>query len=325
MLTIPYYRPNSKLLLKLSSSYNTRMTSDQYTNTEFQLAVGNGHELYVHDWGNQSSSMPIVQLHGGPGGSSKDRSKSQYDPERQRVIFFDQRGCGRSTPYGSLEHNTTAHLIDDINRVVDHLDIKKFVIRGGSWGSCLALAYTIEHPLRVNGLVLDGIFTGSQAEIDWLELGQFRTFYPDAWQKYLAVTPNEHHNNPTAYHSAKLLKGNIDSAWSYSSLQGAIVRLDDRFTPDSIDTFDPTSIVTEQHYMSQLCFMPDRHILENASHINVPVVIVQGRYDMMCPPATAYELHQALPNSTLHWTQNGHVGEHEAYNLIKFHLKQLTA
>ena len=161
------------------------MTPDKYTISESMLDVDNGHQLYIHDWGNQTAVKPIVFLHGGPGGSTKDHHKTSFDPTEQRVIFFDQRGCGRSLPLGSLSNNTTDDLIEDIEIIADHLNLKTFIINGGSWGSCLALAYSLAHPERVTALVLRGIFTGSQSEIDWLDSGKFRTFFPEVWAQYL--------------------------------------------------------------------------------------------------------------------------------------------
>ena len=269
-----------------------------------------------------------MALHGGPGSASRDSHKARFDPTRQRVIFHDQRGCGRSTPYGSLEANTTQHLIEDITLRADKLDIRKFILNGGSWGACLSLAYAVEHPDRVAAMVLQGIFTGSQREIDWLDKGMFRIFHPEAWQRYLQATPEAHHDDPSAHHFARILGDDPQAAsasgHAYESLEGAVMNLDDRFKADPTEGFDPAGIRTEVHYMRNHCFLPDRHIMQNAHKLTMPVWLVQGRYDMVCPPATAYDLVQALPEGEVIWTIDGHHAGHESWNAIRTILLQLT-
>lgn len=304
------------------------MTPDSHTIQETFLEVGDGHTLYIHDWGNKTAKTPIIFLHGGPGDQSKDRHKLPFDPTRQRVIFFDQRGSGRSLPYGSLEHNTTQDLVEDIEKIASHLKLDKFILTGGSWGSCLALAYGLAHPERITAMVLSGIYTGSQAENDWILTGRFRTFFPDAWDAYLAATPKAHHANPSAYHYQRVMSGDEaaarESGYAYQTLEGSILSLDDRFTPGDPATYDPSSARIEMHYMRERCFMPDRYILNNAHKLTMPVWLVQGRYDMVCPPATAYELHQRLPNGELVWTTSGHRAEHEPHSVMHSLLLQLS-
>ena len=302
------------------------MTPDKYTIAESMLDVGDGHQLYVHDWGNQAA-QPILFLHGGPGGASQDHHKSNFDPTKQRVIFFDQRGCGRSLPLGSLEHNTTADLVEDIEKISVHLGLNTFTVTGGSWGSCLALAYSLAHPERVAALVLHGVFTGSRSEIDWLDSGKFRTFFPDVWEDYLKATPLASRNEPSKYHAAQILGQDDEtakqSAYAYQRLEGSLVKLDDRFTMEPFETYDPMSIRIETHYLQHGCFMPDNFVLDNAARLNLPVWLVQGRYDMVCPPIAAYKLHNALPNSHLVWTINGHKAEHEAATVLRLLLQQV--
>jgi proline iminopeptidase len=305
------------------------MTPDKYTNQELFVEAGDGHELYVHDWGNAQAKQVIFFLHGGPGSGCNDGHKQQFDPQRQRVIFHDQRGAGRSLPYGTLDHNTTDKLVADISRIADKLKIKSFILTGGSWGSTLALAYGIAHPERVRAMVLDGIFTGSQEEISWLDQGRFRTFYPDAWQHYLEQTPPAHHDDPSAYHFKRLLGDDEQAAkasgLAYQTLEVAVMKLDDRFAAEKLEDFDHHSIRLEAFYMHNRCFMPDKHILDNANKLTMPVWLVQGRYDMVCPPAGAYRLHQTLPQSELIFTTSGHARERESWNLKRTILIQLTA
>lgn len=304
------------------------MTPDSFTIQETFLEVGDGHTLYVHDWGNKDAKTPIIFLHGGPGGQSKDSHKGYFDPKRQRVIFHDQRGSGKSLPYASLEHNTTQDLVADIEKIADKFKLTEFIITGGSWGSCLALAYALEHQDRLKALVLHGVWTSSKSENDWLDKGGFQRFFPDAWQRYLDQTPKSHHANPSSYHFDRALNGTSAEAkasgYAYEQLEGSVVKLDDRGQTDDFETYDPSGIRIEIQYLQNLCFMPDRHILNNASKIKVPVYMVQGRYDMVCPPATAFELSQKLPNNELIWTTSGHVAEREAWNVIRTILLQLT-
>jgi proline iminopeptidase len=304
------------------------MNKDKYTNREFHLEVDGSHMLYVQDWGNIDAKVPILSLHGGPGGQSKDSHKGTYDPTKQRVIFFDQRGCGQSLPLGSLKNNTTADLVNDITTIADELGVKKFILTGRSWGSCLALAYAIKHPNRVHAMVLSGIFTGSYDEIQWMGQGRFQQFYPDAWRQYLDRTPSQHHDDPSKYHFEKALHGTKDeqkkSAFAYESLVAAVVRLDDRGYTTNFEEYDPSKIRIEIHYMKQNCFMPDKYILAHANSLNMPITVVQGRYDMVCPPKTAFILNESMPDSSLYTTLSGHVGEHEDLQLITQALAHLT-
>ena len=162
------------------------MTPDKYTLQERFVDVGNEHQLYVQDWGNPKAKNIFVFLHGGPGGSVKDNHRLLFNPDKQRVIFFDQRGCGHSTPFGSIEHNTTGYLVEDVEKILVTLDIKSCILVGGSWGSCLALAYALKYPKRVKAMAIRGIFTGSEAELQFIEKGQFQNFFPDTWYPLFA-------------------------------------------------------------------------------------------------------------------------------------------
>jgi len=286
------------------------MLPDAHTIQELFLEVGDGHQLYVQEWGNVQAATTQLFLHGGPGSGTSDSHKKRFDPQQHHVIFFDQRGSGRSLPYGSLDHNTTEHLIKDITTLLDHLEISEAVLVGGSWGSALALAYAIMHPKRVAAMVLQGIFTGSKKEIEWIDKGLFKNFYPDAWAQYLAQTPRSHHHNPTAYHTARVLGADEQvrqaSAFSYETLEGSLMSLDDRVSTRDISTYDPLPMRLGMYYLHNACFMEDRYILDNAHTLTMPIWLIQGRYDMVCPPETAYELHQKLPQSHLIWTTAGH-------------------
>jgi len=305
------------------------MTPDEFTNQELMLPVGHGHELYVFDWGNKTAKTPIIFLHGGPGGGVKDKYKNSFDPVAQRVIFFDQRGCGKSTPHGSLANNTTADLVEDIEKIADKLKLDKFIVTGGSWGSCLALAYALKYPERIKAMVLRGIFTGSQAEIDYIDQGHFAAYFPDVWDAYLDATPAKYRDDPSAYHTPRILgddeQAMKESAYAYGNLEASVLSLDDRHTPPPLEDFDPTLARLEVHYMANRCFMPDRFIMDNTHKLKMPIYLIQGRYDMVCPPVTAYELNEKLPNSQLIWTVGGHsAGDRETWNVTRSVLLQLT-
>lgn len=165
------------------------MKPDAFTIAEHHLDVGHKHRLYIQDWGDKKAKTPIIFLHGGPGGQCKDKHKTPFDPATQRVIFFDQRGCGKSTPVGHWHHNNTQELAADITKIANFLGIDTFILTGSSWGSCLALYYALCVPLRVKALVISGVFTGSQAEIDWIDKGLFRAHFPEAWERYEQTVP----------------------------------------------------------------------------------------------------------------------------------------
>jgi proline iminopeptidase len=304
------------------------MNPDEYTISEYFIEVGNGHSLYVQDWGNPKAKTPIIFLHGGPGGGSKDKHKQVFDPLSQRVVFFDQRGCGKSIPLGSFDHNTTPNLVADIEKIIVHMKLDRVILHGNSWGSSLALFFAIKHPKRVKAMVICGVFTCSQAEIDWLTKGGFRSTFPDVWAAYLARTPKTHHDNPSAYHFKRALGTDAGaaakSAYAYSCLEGSLVSLDDRFTPENFDDFDPSAITIEMYYTVQNWFMPDRFIMDNATKLSMPVYMVQGRYDMVCPPVTAYELSHKLPDSHLIWAVSGHRPERELWNITRTLLADIT-
>lgn len=282
------------------------MTPDEFTNQELMLDVGDDHKLYLHDWGKADANTPILFLHGGPGGGCNDGHKGYFDPTKQRVIFFDQRGAGKSLPYGQLEHNTTDDLVGDIDKLLDKLRLDSIVLYGRSWGSTLALCYAVHRPERVTAMVIGGVFLGSNAENvldDRAEISQL--FYPDAWDAL--SQPRD-----TLQLWRTVLDADADKAkqagFSLAQLIVSQMRLDDRTRPLDYDTFDPTSIRIEAHYKTNNWFLPPDHIMHHAAKLTMPVWLIQGRYDTICFPKFAYDLHQALPTSHLVWTQAGHSG-----------------
>jgi proline iminopeptidase len=303
------------------------MIPDAHTIKEFYISVGDGHQLYVYEWGNPKG-LPIFFFHGGPGAEVKDKHKEPFDPAKHHVIFFDQRGCGKSLPLGSILHNTTDDILQDASKIADHLKLKEFVVHGRSWGSTLALAYALKYPKRVTALVIAAIFTASARELHWLDHGGFNTHFPEVWEKYLERTPKAHRQNPSAYHYKTILGNNEklarSSALAMDELERNVMSLDDR--PQTIDetTYDIAGRKIFAHYATNNFFMPERHILDNAHKLNMPVWMVHGRYDMDCPPITAYELHKKLPRGQLLWAISNHRAEHETNSILRTILLQLA-
>jgi proline iminopeptidase len=305
------------------------MTPDEHTNQEFFLDVGDGHQLYVQDWGKKDAKTPILFLHGGPGDGTHDRAKILFNPDEQRVIFFDQRGAGRSLPCGSREHNTTPKLVSDIEKIRKRLGVPEIILAGGSWGSTLALCYAIAHPKQVKGMVISGVWAATQEESAFIDEGQVNLFFPEVWQQYLERTPAKYRAKPTAYHFKKALHGTVAeqkaSSFAYQSLVYGALRLN--YYPSFIDNYegyDPSGFQLAIHYLANGCFLPDNHIWKSLNKLTMPVWMVQGRYDMICPPITAYQLNEKLADSRLMMTVAGHVSEHETWNLMRTLLLQMA-
>lgn len=298
------------------------MTPDNFTNQETFIDVSDSHKIYVHDWGNKKAMLTILHLHGGPGAGSSDKDKVKFDPMQHRVIFFDQRGAGKSLPYGELNNNTTQNLAKDINKILAKLKINKVLLLGSSWGSTMALYYAIRSPDKVKGLIIDGIFTASTEEINWQTSGAINTFYPDKWQNFIESVPKKFKTSPYEYYLKK--SSDNDSIYQIMKLQSSILKLDDEYTMPNIIDFDEIPGSIELHYLKNNFFLNPNYLLENAHKIKVPVYIIQGRYDMVCPPIAAYKLHNKLPKSKLIWTINGHIRSHEAKTLQKILLENFT-
>jgi proline iminopeptidase len=274
----------------------------------FNLPVSDLHTIYVEEVGNPQGK-PIVFLHGGPGGGLDEKQRRYFDPKVWRVILFEQRGCGRSTPFGELRENTTFDLVADIEKIRAHLGIKDWHVFGGSWGSTLALAYAITHPERVLGLLLRGIFLVRKCEIDWFYQSGASNFYPEEWCRFLKPIPEAERDNLVAAYHKRLNSSDKEvlheAAFAWSTWEGATSKLIK--DPEMVGRFGDSSFAyafarIENHYfINGAFFSEDNWILKNVHRIaHIPGVIVQGRYDMPCPPVSAYELHKAWPKSELH-------------------------
>lgn len=271
------------------------------------LKVSDTHSLYYEQCGDPQGH-PIVFLHGGPGAGISPGVRSFFDPDFYRIILFDQRGCGKSTPYASIEANTTWDLVDDMERLRTHLGIERWVVFGGSWGSTLALAYAIRHPDRVIGLILRGIYLGRPWENAWLFQEGASYFFPERWKTYLATIPEEERDDLIhAYHHYLNHPDQqvcLNAAGAWSSWESAIAQLipnpeDPHFTEDPLAGLAIARI--ENHYFVNNLFFPsDNYLLENAPSIaHIPCRIVHGRYDLICPVRNAFELVEKLPHAEL--------------------------
>ena len=285
-----------------------------HENRHFYLPVDDLHEIYVEECG-EETGVPVVFLHGGPGSGCEPYHRQLFDPEKYRIILFDQRGCGRSKPHAELRQNTTQDLIADIEKIRQYLDIDQWVVAGGSWGSTLALAYAEAHPESVSGLIVRGIYLCTDKEIQWFYQYGTSQFYPDYWEDFLAPIPkNEQGDLLHAYHkrltgSNEIARMQAAKAWSLWEARTATLRPHQALLNHFSSPHTALSLATiEAHYFVNSGFLDDNQLLANADKLaDIPCYIIHGRYDMICPVEQAYALHQALPLSELFIVQGaGH-------------------
>ena len=267
------------------------------------LALDRTHTMYWEESGNPRG-VPVVFLHGGPGAGSAPNQRRFFDPAHYRIVIFDQRGAGRSTPLGELRDNTTPHLIDDIERLRKHLGIARWIVFGGSWGSTLALAYGAAHPARCAGFVLRGVFLCRQSEIDWFLYG-LKHIFPEAWRAFADVIPaSERRDLLTAYYQRLTDPDpavHMPAARAWGRYEGSCSTL--RPSPDTVAYFASDVVALglarmEAHYFTHGIFLPGNSLLDNVGKLrNIPAVIVQGRYDAVCPIVSADDLHRAWPEA----------------------------
>lgn len=269
------------------------------------LKVSGGHEIYYEVSGNPQGK-PVVFVHGGPGGGTEPKHRQFFNPEKYRIVLFDQRGCGKSRPWASLEENTTWHLVDDMEAIRTKLGIDKWLVFGGSWGSTLSLAYAQRHPERVTGLVLRGIFLLRKKEIHWFYQSGANAVFPDAWEPYMEAIPERERSDfLSAYHkrlTSPDREVQLAAARAWSTWEGATSKLfpDEAVTQRfGADDFALAFARIECHYFYNKGFMEeDGQLLRDIGRIrHIPAVIVQGRYDMCCPMQSAWDLHRAWPEA----------------------------
>jgi proline iminopeptidase len=271
------------------------------------LRVSPLHQLYYEQCGNPQG-VPVLFVHGGPGGGCEPMQRRFFDPHAYRIVLFDQRGAGRSQPLAELTENTTPHLIADIERLREHLRIDRWLVFGGSWGSTLSLAYAETHPDRVTGLILRGIFLCRPSEIQWFYQSGAHHIFPDLWEQYLAPIPEaERHDLVRAYYwrltsddrELQLAAAKAWSTWEAGTSKLLISQeLRDRFErPDFALAFARI----ECHYFVHDSFLKPDQLLRDIDQIrHIPGVIIQGRYDVVCPARSAWDLHRAWPEAEFH-------------------------
>jgi len=269
------------------------------------LKVSDLHTIYFEEAGNPKGK-PVVFLHGGPGGGIIGNYRRYFNPEKWRIILLDQRGCGQSKPFAELKENTTWDLVSDIEKLRNHLSVAKWAVFGGSWGSTLALSYAIKHPDSVTELFLRGIFLLRKKEIDWFYQDGCSKIYPDAWEEYVKPIPVEERNDFVQAYYKRLTSDDVNvrkaAAKAWSIWEGSTSKL----IPDTDvvarfgeDEFADAFARIECHYFTNKGFFTeDNFLLNNVDKIrHIPTVIVQGRYDVVCPAESAWDLHRAFPEA----------------------------
>lgn len=274
-----------------------------------QLRVSDKHEIYYEESGNPKGK-PVVFLHGGPGASTRPEHRCFFDPAHYRIVLFDQRGTGKSTPHALLEENTTWHLVEDMERLRLHLGINKWIVFGGSWGSTLALTYAVTHRDRVAALVLRGVFLFEEWELNWMyQNGGAGCVYPDEWEKFVGIVPQADRTKnmidvykPFLTHTDKQVQQTFARLWTH--WEASVIQL----LPDAAkiehmedDHFSLSFARIENHYLSNRGFFSEQgFLIKNAHRLQgIPGVIVHGRYDMVCPIKSSWMLHKAWPDSEL--------------------------
>jgi len=274
------------------------------------LDVGGGHRIYWEECGNPQGT-PALFLHGGPGGGCSASSRRWFNPQAYRIVLFDQRGCGRSQPVASLTDNSTAHLLADMEALRIERGIERWLLMGGSWGATLALAYAQRFPARVRALVLRGVFTGRRSELRWLYQEGASQLFPEAWEQFIAPIPQaERHDLVGAYH-ARLncgdprLEMRAANAWcAWEDALGTLEPSAPGYAEGEIATLALARI--EAHYFKHASFLGEGELIANAHFLEgIEGVIVQGRYDAITPPATAWELARAWPRALLQIVPDG--------------------
>ena len=277
------------------------------------VSVGVGHVIYLEQSGNPDG-IPVVVLHGGPGGGCSPVMRRFFDPQKYRVVLFDQRGCGRSRPYASVTNNTTWDLVADIELIRTELGIDRWKVFGGSWGATLALVYAQAHPSAVRSLILRGVFLATQSELQWFYGGGAGRFWPDVWQRFVEVIPEDERDDLIGAYHKRLFSGHMPTEMAYgktwSAWENALASMaNNGHAGDAPGDYARAFARLENHYFMNAAFLETAgQILRDMHKIaHIPGEIVQGRYDMICPPQSAWDLAQAWPNARLHMVRNaGH-------------------
>jgi len=277
-----------------------------------------GHKIYWEDWGNLSAT-PILYFHGGPGGGCEEDDKLFFDPKKHRVIFHDQRGSGKSTPFASTENNTSQDLVNDAEKICVKLGLGNVYITGGSWGSTIALFYAIAHPERVKKIMVNGLFLARQFEVDFVNDGRLKYFFPEEWERFIKLVPLEHQktgDDVMRFYAEKMRSADMEIAHKYANewtlWEFSLCSIN--YNPVELEKIvmegqnNLALAILETHYFLNKCFVPENYILDNIHKIkDIPCVVVQGRFDMCTPPISAYDLKNAYGEKlVLKWANAGH-------------------
>ncbi|UWR80194.1 prolyl aminopeptidase [Phaeobacter inhibens] len=277
------------------------------------IDVGQGHHIYMEQSGNPDGT-PVVVCHGGPGGGSSPAMRRYFDPERYRIILFDQRGCGRSRPHASCEDNTTWHLVADMEIIRRLIGVSQWMVFGGSWGATLSLIYAQTHPERVRQLILRGVFLMTKSELDWFYGGGAGRFWPETWSRFVSLIPDDERSDLIAAYNRRLFSGDmaeeIRFGRAWSAWENALASIHSNgVSGESPGDYARAFARLENHYFINGGFLDyDGQIFANMGRMShIPGVIVQGRYDMICPPTSAWRLKELWPNAELKMVRNaGH-------------------
>ena len=297
----------------------------------YHIDVDNDNEIYVEVSG-KKDGIPIIFVHGGPGGHCRSEHHSLFDPSVYKSIIFDQRGCGKSKPYRCLDGNDTNNIVNDIEKIRDFLKIKKFIIVGGSWGATLSLKYAIKYPENLIGILLRSVFLGTMREIQWAFIDGPKTFAPNLYEHFYSLVKNKG-DLVESYHEEIVLKNSKIHSWIWHDYERILSQINPRIyefeSNDKIKKRDelPNSPFMELFYIKNNFFMEDNEIINNISKISsIPAYIVQGRYDLICPPINAYNLSRNWDNAKIEFINTaGHSSSDEGIiNNMMIGLNKLT-
>ncbi len=289
-----------------------------------RLKVSNLHELYLEESGNKNG-RPVIFVHGGPGSGTKPDHRQYFDPKKYRIILFDQRGCGQSTPNGEIKENTTKELIEDIEAIRRYLNIEKVVLFGGSWGSTLSLVYAQKYPQNVEGMILRSVFLGDQEALDWTFKFGAGEVFPEYWEKFKNYIPESEQTDLLQAYNQRIFSGEEEESKEalvnfgiWEAQTASLVPNEKKINEFRNSRQFLTSAKMEAYYFINKCFLEEDQIIKNMDKIaNLPGIIIHGRYDVLCPLSGAYKLHKRWPNSKLHIVPLvGHREEGEMTDLL---------
>lgn len=270
------------------------------------LQVSKIHNIFYQLGGNPNGK-PVMFLHGGPGGGCSPENFMYFNPEKFHIILHDQRGCGKSTPYGEIKENNTRELVEDVEKLRKHFNLGPVILFGGSWGTTLALVYGETYPQNVKAMILRGIFTATKREIDHFYHGGTALFFPESYEKLTSLVEHPVEQDLPAQLLEKLqsedpaVREKYARAWARYEGKASFLEVPDMLIEFFLKKFNPYAFsLLESHYMANHCFLQEGQLLKNADKLkDIPIILVNGRYDVICPPITAYRLHQKLPKSKL--------------------------